>query len=138
MGWDQELPEQLVSEISEILQEFQWVSEFSFPRRIVFHSVELHVFVDTSSKAYDAVAYIVDPNNSSSNLLISKARVAPCKEGRLTIPKLELTAPLIGCRLIDNLNSLFSISKFFLWSDSKVALSRISSDKEFKRRIRSQ
>ena len=31
MGWDQELPEHLVSEISEILQEFQRVSEFSFP-----------------------------------------------------------------------------------------------------------
>ena len=129
VGWDQELLEQLVS---EILHEFQRVSEFSFPRRIVFHSVELHVFIDASSKAYGAVAYIVDQNNNNSNLLISKARAAPCKEGRLIIPKLELTAKLIGCRLIDHLSSLFSISKFFLWSDSKVALSWISSDKELK------
>ena len=132
VGWDQELPEQLVSEISEVLCEFQRVSEFSFPHRIVFHSVELHVFVDASSKAYGSVAYVVNPDNSHNNLLISKARVALCKEDRITIPKLELTAALIGCRLIDLLNSLFSISKFFLWLDSKVALSWINSDKELK------
>ena len=130
--WDQELPEQLVSEIIEILREFQRVSEFSFPRRIVFPSVELHVFVDDSSKAYGAVAYVVNPDNNHSNLLISKARVVSCKEERLTIPKLELTAALIGCRLIDHLNSIFSFNKFVLWSDSKVALSWINSEKELK------
>ena len=108
------------------------MGEFSFPRRIVFRSVELHVFVDTSSKAYGTVAYKVDPNNNCSNLLVSKARVAPCKEDRLTIPKLELTAALIGCRLIDHINNLFVISKFFLWSDSKVVLSWINSEKDLK------
>ena len=92
----------------------------------------MHVFVDASTKAYGAVAYLVEPNNHHSNLLVSKARVAPCKEHRLTIPKLELTAALIGYRLIDHLNNLFSISKFFLWSDSKVTLSWINSDKELK------
>ena len=89
----------------------------------------MHIFVDASSKAYDAVAYLVDPNSNTSNLLLSKARLAPCKEGRLTIPKLlvELTAALI-----DHLNSQYSISKFFLWSDSKVTLSWMNSDNELK------
>ena len=36
VGWDQELPEQLISEITEILCELQRISEFSFPSRIVF------------------------------------------------------------------------------------------------------
>ena len=132
VGWDQEIPEQLASEITEILSEFQQVSEFSFPRRIVFPLVELHVFVDASSKAYGAVAYVVNPDNNHSNLLISKAKVAPCKGDRPTITKLELTAALIGCRLIDHLNSIVFFTKFFLWSDSKVALSWINSDKELK------
>ena len=104
VGWDQLLTEEQMSSIKEILREFQRVGEFSFPYRIVFRSVELHVFVDASTKAYSTVAYLVDPDNHCSNLLLSKTRVAPCKEGRLTIPKLELTAALIGCRLISTLN----------------------------------
>ena len=121
VGWDQPLSKQQISDISEILKDFHRVGEFSFSRRIIFRFVELHVFADISTMAYGTVAYLVDPNNSCSNLLVSKARLAPCKEGRLTIPKLELTAALIGCRLIDHINNLFSICKFFLWSDSKVA-----------------
>ena len=132
VGWDQVLPEQLIKDMSEILNEFLRVSEFSFPRQIALNYVELHVFVDALSRAYGAVAYVVDPNTNSSHLLISKARVAPCQEGKLTIPKLELTAALVGCRLIDQLNKLFSICKFFPWSDSKVALSWISSEKKLK------
>ena len=132
MGWDQPLSEEQVSDIKEILKEFQRVGEFSFPRGIVFRSVELHIFEDASTKAYRAVAYLVDPNEHCSSLLLSKARVAPCKEGRLTIPKLELTAVLIGYRLINHLNNLFTISKFFLWSDSKVSLSWTNSDDELK------
>ena len=132
MGWDQPLSEEQISSIKEILREFQRVGEYSFPRRIAFRSVQLHVFVDASTKAYGAAAYFVDPDNHISNLLLSKARVAPCKKGRLTITKLELTAALIDCRLIDHLNTQYSISKFFLWSDSKVTLSWINSDKELK------
>ena len=101
VSWDESLTEEHTNILVEILR------EFSFPRRVVFESVELHVFVDASTKAYGAVAYVVDTNTHSSNILISKARVAPCKENRLTIPKLELTATLIGCRLIKHCSRLF-------------------------------
>ena len=63
---------------------------------------------------------------------MSKARVAPCREGRLTIPKLELTASLIGARLIHYLTNLFKFQTIYLWSDSKVAISWITSDKDIK------
>ena len=132
VNWDESLTEKHANVLIKILREFQRASEFSFPRRVVFESVELHVFVDASTKAYGAVAYVVDTNTRSSNILISKDRVAPCKANRLTIPKLELTATLIGCRLIKHLNSLFSFVRFYLWTDSKVAISWVSSTKDIK------
>ena len=132
VSWDESLTEEHTNILVEILREFQRASEFTFPRRVMFESVELHFFVDASTKAYGAVAYVVDINTRSSNILISKARVAPCKENRLTILKLELTATLIGCRLIKHLNSLFSFVRFYLWADSKVAISWISSTKDIK------
>ena len=132
ISWDESLTEEQTTILVEILREFQRASEFSFPRRVVFESVELHVFVDASSKAYGAVAYVVDVNTRTGNILISKARVAPCKENRLTIPKLELTARLIECRLINHLNSLFLFVRFYVWTDSKVEISWVSSTKDIK------
>ena len=120
VNWDEPLSEEYVKALTDILKEFQQASEFTFPRRVIFKASELHVFVDTSSKAYGTVAYVVDTNTRNSNILVSKARVAPCKANRLTIPKLELTATLIGCRLIKHLNSLFSFVQLHLWTDSKV------------------
>ena len=76
--------------------------------------------------------YTVNETCECSNLLISKARVAPCKEGCLTIPKLELTASLIGARIIRYLSNLFKFETIYLWSDSKVAISWITSDRDIK------
>ena len=132
MGWDQPLNPEQVKEITAILHEFRRVDEFVFPRQVVYEAVELRVFVDASSKAYGAVAYLVNKTNPSSNLLVSKSRVALCKQNRLTIPKLELTAASVGCRLINHLNTQFSLIRIFLLSGSKVTLSWISSEKEQK------
>ena len=91
------------------------------------------MFADASSKAYGAAAvYTVNVTHTKSNLLISKARVAPCREGRLTIPKLELTATLIGARLINYLIHLHQCKTIYLWSDSKVVISWIAGDRDIK------
>ena len=130
--WDESLSEEYVKALTDILREFQQASEFTLPRSVIFESSELHVFVDASSKAYGTVAYVVDTNTRNSNILVSKARVAPCEANRLTIPKLELTATLIGYRLTKHLNSLFSFVQLYLWTDSKVAISWVSSTKDIK------
>ena len=88
------------------------------------------MFADASSKAYGAAVYAVDVTQTKSNLLISKARVAPCREGRLTTPKLELTASLIGARLIDYLSHLHQYKTIYLWSDSKVVISWITGGRD--------
>ena len=77
-------------------------------------------------------AYTVSTTNQRSNLLISKARGAPCREDRLTIPKLELTASLVGARLIRYVINLLKFNHVYLWSDSKVTISWITSDRDVK------
>ena len=132
MGWDQTLNPDQIKVIRDILVDLQRVGEFFFPRHILYEDTELHVFTDASSRAYGAAVYTVDDTCTRSDLLMSKARVAPCKEGRLTIPKLELTASLIGARLIHYLTNLFKFKTIYLWSDSKVAISWITSDRDIK------
>ena len=63
---------------------------------------DLHVFVDASNRAYGTVMYTVCHENT--NLVLSKACVAPCRENRVTIPKLELTAMLLGCKTVSYLS----------------------------------
>ena len=132
MGWDQKLDPDQIKVIYDILVDLQRVTEFIFPRHVLYEHTELHVFTDASSKAYGAAVYTVNETHTQSNLLISKARVAPCREGRLTIPKLELSASLIGARLINYLTNLQKYETIYLWSDSKVVISWITSDKDIK------
>ena len=89
MGWDQKLNPDQIKVIYDILVDLRRVTEFIFPRHILYEHIELHVFTDASIKAYGAAVYTVNDTRTQSNLLMSKARVAPCREGRLTIPKLE-------------------------------------------------
>ena len=132
MGWDQTLNDAQIKVIRDILIDFQRVDEFSFPQHIIHDNSELHIFIEASNRAYGAAVYIVNTTNQRSNLLISKARVAPCREDRLTIPKLELTASLVGARLIRYLIHLFKFNHVYLWSDSKVTISWITSDRDVK------
>ena len=107
MGWDQNLNPDQIKVICDILVDLQRVGEFFFPRHILHEHSELLVFTDASSRAYGAAVYTVNDTCTRSDLLMNKARVAPCREDRLTIPKLELTASLIGARLIHYLTNLF-------------------------------
>ena len=132
MGWDQTLNTEQVKVIREILIDLQKVDEFSFPRHILHEHSELHVFADASSRAYRVAVYNVNHTHQCSNLLISKARVAPCREDRLTIPKLELTASLIWARLIRCLSNPFKFDAIYFWSDNKVTISWITSDRDVK------
>ena len=132
MGWDQTLNPDQIKVIHDILIDLRRVDEFFFPRHILHEHTELHVFTDASSRAYGAAVYTINDACPRSDLLMSKARVAPCKEGRLTIPKLELIVSLIGAKLIHYLTNLFKSKTIYLWSDSKVAISWITSGRDIK------
>ena len=96
----------------------------------------MHVFCDASTKAYSAVAYWRFCNavgKYHTAFVIAKSRVAPVNS--LTIPRLELQAAVIACRLakfIEEEHS-YKILKRYFWSDSITVLRWIRSDpKDFK------
>ena len=106
--------------------------ELSVPRFYGKHngSFQLHVFSDASQDAMAAVIYFrsdLDKPIQDTALLICKARLTPSQA--LTIPRLELTAALIGARLLSFVKRQLPVmpSAEFLWSDSSVALHWIHS-----------
>ena len=92
-------------------------------------TVNLHIFVDASLKAYGVVAYIHQGNNTS--IILSKTRVSPHKA--LTLPKLEHSDAVFGARLGNLVVMSFQHTQIqfdiHLWSDSQITLYWISGNK---------
>ncbi len=109
----------------EIQQSFGSVS---IPRYIGLcpaSEAALHIFVDASAKAYAAVAYIRLKTGMEYKvqLLFSKNRLAPLKQ-KITIPRLELLAVLIGCRMMQFLKKTMKMDfkQCVLRTDSECCL----------------
>ena len=117
-GWDSRLEPDLEDKMK------QWLMvncrKVEIPRWVEMSTDKsLHIFVDASESAYAAVAYLV--GSGRSFLLMSRFRVAPLKP-KLSIPRLELMAALIGSRMYQvliNVNGLKDCKVFF-WTDSEV------------------
>ncbi|KAF2879592.1 hypothetical protein ILUMI_26574, partial [Ignelater luminosus] len=96
--------------------------------------ISLHVFCDASKDAYATCIYLRShvEEEVKIQLVMSKARVAPKK--RLTIPRLELLACLIGARLAQQVIRELGMSeeKVWYWTDSSTALTWIQSDKPWR------
>ena len=104
--WDQALSEEIKAEWSDIVQDLHKVVPTELPRCYFSDITErtgkdytLHVFTDSSEKAYGACAYIFGPNQAM--LVMSKKRIAPAK--KITLPKLELMGTLVGVRLANHI-----------------------------------
>ena len=133
-GWDQAVTEEVQTQWRRWLHELRELGSFSVPRSYGLTTgrpYQIHIFCDASKEAYAAVAYIRTEDQEqivSTALLISKSRLSPSQQ--MTIPRLELTAAVIGARLLAYVKEQLTEppQSCFLWTDSMVALSWIRSD----------
>ena len=97
-------------------------------------SSQLHIFVDASIAAMAAVAYLCTTNSQTTPpkacFLMRKCKVAPIKQ--ISLPKMELEAAVIGVRLLQLIQREMTLTfdQISLWSDSKVVLDWIASNKK--------
>lgn len=92
--------------------------------------VELHTFVDASELGYAAVSYFrfIEGTRISCSLVASKSRVAPLKF--VSIPRLELQAAVIGCRLAASIGQGHSIKiqRRYFWTDARDVMCWLKAD----------
>jgi len=132
---DQELRDQWLDLLNKSVQA---VELFNIPREIVLtDDSEIHVFADASGDSYGAAVYVVNPPTGKrpkgySKLILSKGKIKPLQgspKGN-TIPKLELTAMLVGAhlaRFVFQTFELKSSTDLYLHSDAKVVLDWLNS-----------
>ncbi|XP_062708422.1 uncharacterized protein LOC134288244 [Aedes albopictus] len=136
-GWDDTVDEQILLRWRSWTAKFKELEEVRIPRAYFpgvtasdIEDLQLHVFVDGSETAYACAAYFRATIQGKYHcaLVGGKAKVAPIKA--LSIPRLELQAALIGCRLMKTLCNSHSlpISQRVFWTDSKTVLAWIHSD----------
>ena len=93
---------------------------------------ELHIFTDESTFAYGAVAYFRynEGNDTRCSFIMSKSRLAPIKEKTLTVPKLELQAAVVTCRMknviLDEIK--LGIKSVHFWCDSKTVINYLKNE----------
>ena len=103
IGWDELLPHDLSIRWHLWLSTLHTVSALVIPRWIGVSDrnlTQMHVFCDASERSYGAALYVrtTAVDKCSVHLVCSKSRLSPIK--RVTLPRLELLAALIGSRLL--------------------------------------
>ncbi|XP_055950978.1 uncharacterized protein LOC129985089 [Argiope bruennichi] len=127
LSWDAELPEEIKRKFLKWVKELPLLASVKIPRQVTQtdgQSFSLRTFSDASQGSYASVVFIRSQKSDEVKvtLLQAKARVAPLK--KITIPRLELLACLIGARLASFIkkNLKIVISKEYYWTDSSTAL----------------
>ena len=133
-NWDDEISSELLPRWERWLTFVHNLDQIQIPRSFKgsaeIKSAELHHFSDASYKGYGQCSYlkIIDVNDEiTCSLVMGKSRVSPLKA--VTIPRLELTAGLVSCKVSNLLNKELNLDVTnYYWIDSQVVLSYISNE----------
>ncbi|XP_050293840.1 uncharacterized protein LOC126734311 [Anthonomus grandis grandis] len=128
LSWDEPVPAVLTEKWIHFCEDLQTLNELKIPRFVLcngFLKVCLYGFADASERAYGGCVYIVSSTEDgvvSSNLLLSKSRIAPIKT--ISLPRLELCAALLTAKLVDKVKESIklNIDKCYYLTDSTIAL----------------
>ena len=113
--WEEQLPAELLSNIQKVLDSYFAMPDIEIPRWLNTSSNQknihqLHIFVDASTVALAAVAYILTQEQDKrfqTPFLLGKCKVAPIE--RISVPKLELVAAVLGTRLSTSIQTEMTI-----------------------------
>ncbi|XP_072377915.1 uncharacterized protein [Diabrotica undecimpunctata] len=134
LNWDEKVPHDIYIKWTQFYNQLSQLNQLEIPRHVLGsnHSIlDIHCFCDASQDAYASCIYFrsIDASgNYQSHLICSKSKVAPLK--RLTIPRLELCAALLGAQLtaqVVNASSP-SVPIQYYWSDSQIVVCWIKKD----------
>ena len=141
LDWDDPLPAVIREEFEKWLEKLPRVSEISY-KRYIFNEANipmlpeelfLHVFCDAAEAAFGIAAYIRYKYEGTyrSHLIFSSSKMAPSKN-KLSIPKKELNAILLGCIKGDYLIKILNIPRknIILHTDSAVCFHWIQTNYE--------
>ena len=137
VGWDDPLPEKVLNVWQKWVDALKDLPKIRLKRCLrpltgTVTEEEVHIFCDGSTQAYGAVAYlksILDDGSVYTNLIVSKARVAPIKVN--TVNKLELRAAVTAITLSKFVQRVLKTprSSIYFWTDSKNVLAWLHTKK---------
>ena len=132
LAWDELLPSDLGALWNTWVSTLPHLAHLRVPRWVGIvdrSNPQVHVFCDTSERAYGAILYIryCTVDNNVVHLACSKNRLALVK---VTLPRLEILAALVGARLLRYFcqATCIDITEATLGTDSTVALGWIRQD----------
>lgn len=131
LSWDEPVHKEIESKFLSWVKEAEILKQIKIPRWLFLERNQpytLHIFCDASGSCYGAVIF-VRTEYGIVQFVRAKNRLAPIKN-KLTIPRLELMACVVGVRLYEEVIKTLQPSKTYFWSDSSVALHWIKADNE--------
>ena len=135
LDWDSEIPEDLHAEWANLQSQAIAASETKIARFHEFNgngAMNLVVFCDASVKIAAALAYL--QQNQKTVLVGGKYKIFNDSKSKLTIPKKELTAMVLGAKLGSTLKNEYSKTfktlKGHIFSDSAICLYQLIANKK--------